>query len=55
MMVITTIQRLKEEIDTLRKQIPAHSIPASMLIELEELEEKLELEKKKMGEDRNNA
>ena len=54
-MVNTTIQTLVEKIGTLRKQIPAHSIPASMLIELEELEEKLELEKKKLDEDQNNT
>jgi len=50
-----TIRKLVESIEDLRKQLPAHSIPPSMLIELEELEEKLELEKKKMGEDQRSA
>jgi len=54
-MTNNTIRKLAESIEDLRKQLPAHSIPPSMLIELEELEEKLELEKKKMGEDKRSA
>lgn len=35
------IQELEIMIEDLKKQLPAHSIPASMLIELEDLEEEL--------------
>lgn len=35
------IQELKEKIADLKKRLPAHSIPPSMLIELEELEDAL--------------
>ncbi len=41
------IQELKEEIADLKKRLPAHSIPASMLLALDELEEALAEELKK--------
>ena len=40
-----TKQRLEElegQIDELKRSLPAHSIPAAMLLNLEELEEELE-------------
>ena len=36
------IRELKREIHELESSLPAHSVPASMLIRLEELEEELE-------------
>jgi hypothetical protein len=38
------IRALQEQIDDLKKRLPAHSIPAAMLLRLEELEEELERE-----------
>jgi hypothetical protein len=35
------IEELKREIEEIKKSLPKHSIPASMLIRLEELEEEL--------------
>jgi len=35
------IKELEKEIDDLKRRLPAHSIPASMLIHLEELEDEL--------------
>ena len=36
------LEEIEQEIEEIKKSLPAHSIPAAMLIELEELEEKLE-------------
>ena len=36
------IAELEHEINEVEKSIPAHSVPASMLIRLEELEEELD-------------
>ena len=36
------ITKLEREIEERRKALPAHSVPAVMLIELEDLEEQLE-------------
>ena len=36
------IKRLEEKILELRQSLPAHSVPASMLIELEDLEQQLD-------------
>jgi SMC interacting uncharacterized protein involved in chromosome segregation len=36
------INELKEKIDDIKKQLPKHSIPPAMLLELEDLEENLE-------------
>jgi hypothetical protein len=38
------IEALKKAIDSLRSQWPAHSVPPTMLQQLDELEEKLEQE-----------
>ena len=38
------IEALKKEIETLKSQWPAHSVPAAMLQRLEEIEEELEKE-----------
>jgi hypothetical protein len=46
------IEELEKRIDELKKSLPAHSVKPEMLIELEELEEKLEkakTEKKQQG------
>ena len=37
-----SIEEIKAEIDEIRASLPAHSIPPSVLIRLEELEEQLE-------------
>jgi hypothetical protein len=36
------IEYLQQRLEELKASLPAHSIPAAMLIELEELEEELE-------------
>jgi uncharacterized small protein (DUF1192 family) len=36
------IVQLKQEIEELKARLPKHSVPAAMIIELEELEEELE-------------
>jgi hypothetical protein len=41
------IEELKRQIEDLKKRLPAHSIPATMIAELDELEEALEVELKK--------
>jgi hypothetical protein len=38
------IEDLKKEIENLKRQWPAHSVPAAMLQRLDELEEELEKE-----------
>lgn len=38
------IRALREQIADLKKRLPKHSVPAAMLIQLEELEEELEKE-----------
>jgi len=37
-----SIEELEQHIAELRARLPRHSVPAAMLIELEELEEELE-------------
>ena len=54
-MTNSKIHKLLKAIEDIKKQLPAHSIPPSMLIELEDLEEKLEVEKKKSGEESRHA
>ncbi len=46
------IETLKAKIEELRQQLPAHSVPPAMLIELEDLEDELaaELEEAKRRE-----
>jgi hypothetical protein len=46
------IARLEKEIADLKARLPKHSVPAAMMIELEELEE--ELEKLKAADERRN-
>ena len=41
------IEAIKKQIEDLKKRLPAHSIPPSMMAELDELEEQLTLEIKK--------
>ena len=41
------ISQLREEIERLQSQWPAHSLPAAMLLRLDELEEELEQELQK--------
>ena len=41
------IEAIKKQIEDLKKRLPAHSIPPSMMAELDELEEQLALEIKK--------
>lgn len=36
------IAQLENEINELKKRLPKHSVPATMIIELEELEDELE-------------
>ncbi|MBF0432259.1 MAG: histidine kinase [Fibrobacteria bacterium] len=43
------IQSLEKEIQDLQARWPVHSVPASMLEELEDLEDELEREKKKIA------
>ena len=51
-MTATKIDVLRAKIEELRQQLPAHSIPPAMLIELEDLEDQLtaELERAKRRE-----
>ena len=45
------VQDLKDRIGEIKKNIPAHSIPVTMLIELEELEDELaQLQERSSGE-----
>jgi hypothetical protein len=47
-----SIKEIKAEIEEIRSSLPAHSIPPSILIRLEELEEQLEsIEKMYKGEE----
>ena len=46
------IAQLEEEIANLEARLPKHSVPAAMLIELEELEDELETLKKRARRDR---
>jgi len=46
-----SVQDLLDRIGEIKKNIPAHSIPVAMLIELEELEEELaQLQERSSGE-----
>lgn len=36
------LEELEEQIEEMKRSLPAHSIPAAMLLNLEELEEELE-------------
>ena len=43
------IKKIKEEIAELKAKWPSHSVPPSMWMKLEELEEKLEQAKKELN------
>ena len=47
---IERIQQLKKEIEQWQNQLPRHSVQASMLIHLEDLEEELAALEKEIGE-----
>ena len=42
------IAKLMEELENLRRSLPAHSVKPTMLLRIEELEEELELLKRQM-------
>lgn len=43
------IKEIEEKIAELKARLPRHSVPMSMLLQLDELEEELEAERKKEG------
>jgi hypothetical protein len=45
------IRELEQQIEELKSQWPAHSVPMAMLQRLDELEEELEMERNRMRED----
>ncbi|MCJ7660961.1 MAG: hypothetical protein MUO67_17570 [Anaerolineales bacterium] len=49
------IEELEEQIATLKRQWPAHSVPPSLLQRIDDLEDELELERKKVVEDKKDA
>ena len=49
------IEELEEQIAALKRQWPAHSVPPSLLQRLDDLEDELELERKKVAEDKKDA
>lgn len=46
------IIELKRQIEDLKKRLPAHSIPPAMMAELDDLEERLEEELKRLHSDK---
>ena len=50
-----SVEEIKAEMDEIRASIPAHSLPPSVLLRLEELEEQLESILEKEEGDRNAA
>jgi ATP phosphoribosyltransferase regulatory subunit HisZ len=49
------IEELEEQIQALKRQWPAHSVPPSLLQRLDDLEDELELERKKVAEGKVDA
>jgi hypothetical protein len=49
------IEELKKQIAELKSRWPAHSVPPTMLQQLDELEEELERELKKATEEKSSA
>jgi hypothetical protein len=47
------ITRLEKEIEELKARLPKHSVPAAMIIELEDLEDELETLQPKVSRDSN--
>ncbi|MGD8462633.1 MAG: histidine kinase [Anaerolineae bacterium] len=45
------IRQLEKQIEELQARLPKHSVPAAMIIELEDLEEELEALKARAGRD----
>jgi TolA-binding protein len=45
------IRQLEKQIEELQSRLPKHSVPAAMIIELEDLEEELEALKARAGRD----
>ena len=45
-----TIEELEQHIADLRARLPRHSVPAAMLLELEELEEELQVRRQQETE-----
>ncbi len=49
------IRELESQLAELKRRLPAHSVPPVMLQQLEELEEELEKERKRVAEEEGNA
>ena len=49
------IEVLEDQITALKRQWPAHSVSPSLLQRLDDLEDELELERKKVAEDKVDA
>jgi len=49
------IEELKKQIEELKSRWPAHSVPPTMLQQLDELEEELERELRKASEEESEA
>jgi hypothetical protein len=49
------IEELEKQIEELKSRWPAHSVPPTMLQQLDELEEELERELKKATEEKSSA
>jgi hypothetical protein len=47
------IAELQDQIEQLKDRLPKHSVPAAMIIELEDLEEELERLQRRAGRDSN--
>jgi cell division septum initiation protein DivIVA len=46
------IKELEQKISDLKKQLPAHSVPPSMILELEELEDEIASERSRQKDKR---
>ncbi len=49
-MSVERVRELEQQIEDLRKRWPAHSVPAAMLEQLDELEEELEHARRQLAE-----
>ena len=49
------IKELEEQIAALKRQWPAHSVPPSLLLQLEDLEDVLELERNTIDQEKPDA
>ena len=50
MVDLVSLEEIKKEIEEIKASLPEHSIPASMLIRLEELEDRLKIKLEELGE-----